>query len=92
MISEELKKIRSFGSHMESSVTPQDIADKEAELGFFINVIDPRSLEPEIAEVEQRLRAIIPEPLKKCLMFIMYPHIQMKALCTYSAATRKQGK
>lgn len=34
MISEELKKIKSFGSHMESSVTPQDIADKEAELGF----------------------------------------------------------
>lgn len=34
MISEELKKIKSFGSHMESSVTPQDIANKEAELGF----------------------------------------------------------
>lgn len=34
MILEELKKIKSFGSHMESSVTPQDIADKEAELGF----------------------------------------------------------
>ena len=34
MISEELKKIKSFGSHMESSVTPQDIADKEKELGF----------------------------------------------------------
>ncbi len=34
MISEELKKIKSFGSRMESSVTPQDIADKEAELGF----------------------------------------------------------
>lgn len=34
MISEELKKIKSFGSHRESSVTPQDIADKEAELGF----------------------------------------------------------
>lgn len=34
MISKELKKIKSFGSHMESSVTPQDIADKEAELGF----------------------------------------------------------
>ena len=34
MILEELCKIKSFGSNMESSVTPQDIADKEAELGF----------------------------------------------------------
>ena len=34
MISEELKKIKSFGSSMESSVTPEDIADKEKELGF----------------------------------------------------------
>lgn len=34
MIAEELKKIKSFGSNMESSVTPEDIADKEAELGF----------------------------------------------------------
>lgn len=33
MISEELKKIKSFGNHMESSVTPEDIADKETELG-----------------------------------------------------------
>ena len=32
MISEELKKIKSFGSGMESSVTPGDIAAKEAEL------------------------------------------------------------
>ena len=28
MILEELKKIKSFGSHMESSVTPEDIAEK----------------------------------------------------------------
>ena len=34
MISEELKKIKSFGNSMESSVTPEDIADKEKELGF----------------------------------------------------------
>lgn len=34
MISEELKKIKSFGSGMESSVTPGDIAAKEAELGI----------------------------------------------------------
>ena len=34
MILEELCKIKSFGSDMESSVTPEDIADKEAELGF----------------------------------------------------------
>ena len=34
MISAELKKIKSFGSSMESSVTPEDIADKEKELGF----------------------------------------------------------
>jgi len=34
VILEELCKIKSFGSNMESSVTPQDIADKEAELGF----------------------------------------------------------
>lgn len=29
MILEELKKIKSFGSNMESSVTPEDIAEKE---------------------------------------------------------------
>lgn len=34
MILEELCKIKSFGSNMGSSVKPQDIADKEAELGF----------------------------------------------------------
>ena len=34
MILEELKKIKSFGSNMESSVKPEDIADKEAELEF----------------------------------------------------------
>ena len=34
MISEELKKIKSFGSSMESSVIQEDIADKEKELGF----------------------------------------------------------
>lgn len=34
MILEELCKIKSFGSDMESSVTPEDIADKERELGF----------------------------------------------------------
>ncbi len=36
MISEELKKIKSFGSNMESSVTPEDIADKEKELGVML--------------------------------------------------------
>ena len=36
MISEELKKIKSFGSSMESSVTPEDIADKEKELGVML--------------------------------------------------------
>ncbi len=36
MISEELKKIKSFGSIMESSVTPEDIADKEKALGFML--------------------------------------------------------
>ena len=34
MILEELKKIKSFGSDRESCVTPEDIADKERELGF----------------------------------------------------------
>ena len=34
MILEELKKIKSFGSDRESYVTPEDIADKERELGF----------------------------------------------------------
>ncbi len=34
MILEELKKIKSFGSNMESSVTPEDIAEKEKKLGF----------------------------------------------------------
>lgn len=34
MILEKLKKVKSFGSNMESSVTPEDIADKERELGF----------------------------------------------------------
>ena len=36
MISEELKKIKSFGSSMESSVTPEDIVDKEKELGVML--------------------------------------------------------
>lgn len=36
MILEELKKIKSFGSSMKSSVTPEDIADKERELGFML--------------------------------------------------------
>ena len=34
MIIEELKKIKSFGSDIKSTVTPEDIAVKEAELGF----------------------------------------------------------
>ena len=34
MILEELKKIKSFGSDRESCVMPEDIADKERELGF----------------------------------------------------------
>lgn len=34
MIAEELKKIKAFGSDRESSVTPEDIAAKEAELGI----------------------------------------------------------
>ena len=34
MILEELKKIKSFGSDMKSTVTLEDIADKEKELGF----------------------------------------------------------
>ncbi|MCX4335382.1 MAG: hypothetical protein OSJ55_10980, partial [Bacteroidales bacterium] len=29
-----IEKIKAFGSSLESSVTPEDIADKEAELGF----------------------------------------------------------
>ena len=36
MISEELKKIKSFGSSMESSVTLEDIVDKEKELGVML--------------------------------------------------------
>ena len=34
MILKELCKIKSFGSNMKSSVTSEDIADKERELGF----------------------------------------------------------
>lgn len=34
MIAEELKKIKAFGSDRESSVTPEDIAAKEAEMGI----------------------------------------------------------
>ena len=34
MIIEELQKIKSFGSDIKSTVTPEDIAVKEAELGF----------------------------------------------------------
>ena len=33
MIIEELERIKSFGSNMESSVTLEDIADKERALG-----------------------------------------------------------
>lgn len=34
MILEELRRIKSFGSGMESALTPEDIEKKEAELGF----------------------------------------------------------
>ena len=34
MIIEELQKIKSFGSDIKSTVTPEDIAVKEVELGF----------------------------------------------------------
>ena len=34
MIIEELQKIKSFGSDIKSTVTPEDIAVKEEELGF----------------------------------------------------------
>ena len=34
MILEEIRRIKSFGSGMESALTPEDIEKKEAELGF----------------------------------------------------------
>ena len=36
MIIEELQKIKSFGSDIKSTITPEDITDKERELGFVL--------------------------------------------------------
>ena len=47
-----------------------DIEPAIETLNHFINVIDPQSLEQEIAEVGQRLGAVIPEPLKKLYLCI----------------------